>query len=312
MVQALAVAGQNEAAAVQEVSPAAPGPGEVMVRVEAASLNGIDAAVAAGYLWDMLPHTFPVVLGRDVAGTVESVGDRVDATVVGSLVTGVITKMTLGTGTIAETVVIGADALVAVPAGVSAVEAAGLGLAAVTAHDLVVALALTAEDTVLVTGASGGVGAFVVQLAAQTGAAVVATARPGAATDFVLGLGATAVVDQTGDLAAEVAAAAPGGITAAVHAAGDPAALAALLPAGGRLSSALGASADVVGRDDVAVTAVMASATPEVLGELLAAVADGTLTVPVAGTYELGSAAQALTDFGSPKQGKLVILGSAR
>ncbi len=312
MVQALAVPGRNEAAEVKEVSLAAPGPGEVRVRVEAASVNGIDAAVAAGYLWDMIPHTFPVVLGRDFAGTVESIGDGVDGVAVGDLVTGVITAMTLGTGTIAEAVVVSAGSLVPVPADVSAAEAAALGLAGVTAHDLVAALNLTVEDTVLVAGATGGVGAFVVQLAAHTGATVLATARPGAATDFVLGLGATAAVDQTADLATGVTAAAPGGITAVVHAAGDAAALSALLPAGGRLASALGASTDVVGRDDVAVTAVMASATPEVLGELLTAVADGSLRVPVARTYALDSAAQALADFGTPKQGKLVVLACAR
>ncbi|MGI3786079.1 MAG: zinc-binding dehydrogenase, partial [Janthinobacterium lividum] len=246
------------------------------------------------------------------AGTVESVGDGVGDVAVGDLVTGVITAMTLGTGTIAEAVVVGAGSLVPVPADVSAVEAAGLGLAAVTAHDLVTALDLTTEDTVLVAGAAGGVGAFVVQLAAQTGATVLATARPGAPTDFVLDLGASATVDQTADLATGVAAAAPGGITAVVHAAGDAAALSALLPAGGRLASALGASTDGVGRDDVAVTAVMASATPEVLGELLTAVADGSLRVPIDRTYALGSAAQALADFGAPKQGKLVVLTGAR
>ena len=49
---------------------AEPGQGQVRVAVEAASVNGIDAATAAGYLWDLLPATFPVVLGRDFAGTV--------------------------------------------------------------------------------------------------------------------------------------------------------------------------------------------------------------------------------------------------
>ena len=74
MVKALAVAGRGQQAKVQEVTLREPGVGEVVVRTEAASVNGIDVAAAAGYLFDMMPHEFPVVLGRDFAGTVESVG----------------------------------------------------------------------------------------------------------------------------------------------------------------------------------------------------------------------------------------------
>jgi NADPH:quinone reductase-like Zn-dependent oxidoreductase len=259
-VRALAIAGRDERAEVQEVSISGPGAGEVSVRIEAASVNGIDAAVAAGYLWDMLPHAFPVVVGRDFAGTVEAVGEGVDQPQVG---------------------------------------------------ELVAALDLTAEDIVLVAGATGGVGAFAVQLAGQTGATVLATARP-ESTSFVLGLGATHAVDQTGDLVGAVSAVAPDGITAVIHAAGDAAALAALLPAGGRLASALGATAEAVGRDDITVTSVMGTATLPLLGTLLDAVANKDLSGPIAHTYPLGSAAQALADFGAPKKGKLVVVADAR
>ena len=310
-MRALAITGRDQRGVVQEVPVPGPGAGQVSVRVEAASVNGIDAAAAAGYLWDMLPHAFPVVLGRDFAGTVEAVGEGVDQPQVGERVTGVITEMTLGRGSIAEIVVADAGSLVAVPSGVSAEQAAGLGLAAVTAHDLVAALDLTSEDVVLVAGATGGVGAFAVQLSGQAGATVLATARPESA-DFVLGLGATHPVDQTGDLAAAVSAVAPGGITAVIHAAGDATAQAALLPAGGRLASALGATAEAVGRDDITVTSVTGTATLPLLGMLLDAVANGGLRVPIARTYPLGSAAQAITDFGAPKTGKLVVVTDAR
>src|ERR671928_97734 len=59
MVHALATGGREDTFTVRDVPQADPGPGQVRVAVEAASLNGIDAKVAAGYLWDMLPHTFP-------------------------------------------------------------------------------------------------------------------------------------------------------------------------------------------------------------------------------------------------------------
>src|SRR5206468_10929933 len=139
-------------------------------------------------------------------------------------------------------------------------------------------------DVVLVSGATGGVGAYAVQLAAATGATVLATARPDAAVDFVRGLGATGAVDYTGDVAAAVRAVAPDGLTAVVHAAGDPAALAALLRPGGRMASVLGANQENAGRADVTVTTVM-GADPGKLPALLDGVASGTLKVPVARTY---------------------------
>jgi NADPH:quinone reductase-like Zn-dependent oxidoreductase len=307
-VRALAVAGRDQPAAVQDVESTEPGRGEVRVAVEAASVNGIDAAVAAGHLWDMLPHEFPVVLGRDFAGTVASTGDGVDELRVGDRVAGVITDLSLGRrGAIAEEVAVPAATLAVIPAAVAAEQAAAVGLAGVTAHDLVDALALSRGDVVLVSGATGGVGAFAVQLAAAAGARVVATARPGAATDFVRTLGAEDCVDHTSDLAPQVSGIAPAGVTAAIHVAGDPAALAALLQPSGRLASALGATVDQAGRDDVSVTPVMGVATPQKLTSLLDAVASGVLAVPIMRTYPLDGAAQAITDFSTHKLGKLVV-----
>ncbi len=306
-MRALAFRSRSDKLAVQDIPATDPGPGQVQVAVEAASINGIDAAAAAGYLWDMLPAAFPVVLGRDLGGSVAAAGEAVTGFAPGDRVAGVITGMTLGAGTIAGMVTVDAGILTAQPAGVSSVQAAGAGLAAVTAHDLITALALTEADVVLVSGATGGVGAYAVQMASADGALVLATARPGEASDFVRGLGADAAIDYTGDLAAAVRAAAPEGVTAVVHAAGDVAALAALLNPDGRLVSALGATAEQAGRDDITVTGVMAMAEPEKFAALLAGVAAGTLKVPVARSYPLDQATQALADFGGHKLGKLVI-----
>jgi NADPH:quinone reductase len=308
VVSALAFAGVEEKPALRDVSPAPLGAGQVRVAVEAASVNGIDASVATGRLWDAVPHTFPVVLGRDLAGTVEEVGEGVRRFTAGQRVTGVISAPTLGrdTGTISQQVTVDAGILTPVPHGVSSVQAAATGLAAVTARDLVAALQLTGDDVVLVSGATGGVGAYAVQLAVKAGATVLATARPGDATDCVRRLGAALVVDYT-DLASAGAAVAPWGVTAIVHTAGDAASLATLLSPGGRLVSALGATTEQVGRNDITVTPVVAGADPVKLAPLLADVACGRLKVPVTHTYPLERAADAVADFADHKLGKLVV-----
>jgi len=299
MVRAVAITDRDRRPEVLDLPlVTTPGPGQVSVAVEAASVNGIDASVAAGHLWDVVPFDFPVVLGRDFAGTVTAVGDDVDAFRPGDRVAGVVTGMSLATGTMVETIVFPADAVAAVPPDVTAVDAAGAGLAAVTAKDLVDALALTRDDTVLVSGATGGVGAFAVQLAHGIGARVIATARPGPAVEFVRALGAAEAVDY---------GASPTGVTAVVHAAGDPAAVAASLPPGGRLASAIGATAEQVGRRDLTVIAVVSESSPRKVAALLDAVADGTLRVPVARTYPMASAPAAIADLAGPKLGKLVV-----
>ncbi|TCN37294.1 NADPH:quinone reductase-like Zn-dependent oxidoreductase [Kribbella orskensis] len=307
MARALAIAERDEKPAIQEVPAQIPEAGQVRVAVEAASVNGIDAATAAGYLWDLMPHTFPVTLGRDFAGLVQAVGDGVTNVQVGDRVAGVITGMALGKGAIADSATVDAGTTAVIPEAVSSAQAAGLGLVGLTATALLDALKLTADDTVLVSGATGGVGAVAVQLAAATGAKVIGTARPGAA-EFVRGLGAHEVVDYTADLGAAVQVVAPDGVTAVVHAAGDPATLAGVLQPGGRLASALGATPEQAGRDDVTVLTAMADATSEQLTKLLEATANGSLQVPVFRTYTFDEAHQAVTDFGNHKLGKLVII----
>ena len=306
MARALAIAGRNEKPAIQEVPAPAPEAGQVRVVVEAASVNGIDAATAAGYLWDMFPHTFPVALGRDFAGRVEAVGDGVTGVQVGDRVAGAITGMSPGKGAIADSVTVDVGITAVIPEGVDSGQAAGLGLVGLSATALLDALKLTADDTVLVSGATGGVGAIAVQLAAATGAKVIGTVRADAA-EFVRGLGAHEVVDYTGDLGAAVRAVAPDGVTAVVHAAGDPAILAGVLQPGGRLASVLGASPEQTGREDITVLPVMADATSEQLTKLLEAMATGRLQVPVSQTYTFDEAPQAVADFGHHKLGKLVV-----
>ncbi len=306
-MRALAVTGRGVAPAVVDLDAPVPGAGEIRVAVSAASVNGFDLAVAGGHVWDHMPHTFPVILGRDYAGTVDALGAGVTGIDVGDRVAGVNTALDLGAGPLAEQFVVSADALTPVPSAVSDTQAAAVGLAGITALDAIAELHLSGDDSVLVVGATGGVGSFAVQLAAASGARVIATARPGKATEFVRSLGAVEGVDYTTDLSAAVRAVAPQGPSAVLHAAGDPATPAVLLAPGGRFASVLGARAEQIGRDDLAVSTLLAAYTPNKLAELLAKVAAGQLTVPIAATYSLTDAPDALTAFAGGKLGKIVV-----
>jgi NADPH:quinone reductase-like Zn-dependent oxidoreductase len=306
-MRALAIRSRGAAPEVEEVPNPGAGGGEVRIAVEAASINGFDLAVAGGYVWEMMPHTFPVVLGRDYAGVVEAVGAGVEGVRVGDRVAGVITARELGAGPIGELLVVDESAITAVPDSVTTVQAAAVGLAGITAVDAVAELGIASGDVVLISGATGGVGAFAVQLAAARGAKVVATAVPGAATDFVRALEAAEVVDYSDDVAAEIRAISPDGVAKVLHAAGDLTALGSVLAAGGRLVSTVGARAEQVDRDDVSVIAAMASYAPPKLDQLLEQVVSGRLSVPVTAEYPLAEAAQALTAFAGGKLGKIVV-----
>lgn len=184
----------------------------------------------------------PVVVGKDFAGTVEAVGDGVDGYTVGDAVFGVVMRPFLGDGSLAEFVTIPADyGMTRIPDGLDMRSAGALGLAGTAAHDSVNAVDPQQGEMILISDATGGVGALAVQLAGSRGARIIATARPGTEADFVTGLtdAEIDVVDYSGDLVAQVRAIAPGGVDAVLHLAGDGDQLADLLRPGGRIASTL-------------------------------------------------------------------------
>ena len=303
-MRAIAVTDYGTPPSLTEVAKPEPGPGEILVRVRASSINGFDVAVAAGMLKGMMEHRFPVVLGKDFAGAVEALGEGAVRFAVGDQVFGVVMKPYLGDGGLGEYVVVGEQYGVArAPEGVDVQSAGALGLVGAAALDSIAAVKLAPGEPVLISGATGGVGAIVVQYAAAAGAEVIATARPGAEEDFVRGFGATYVVDYTGDVAAQVRALAPDGVPAIVHLAGDPSQLTDLLRPDGRLASTLGFGSD----QHPNAIAVMASPERATLDRLAADVAHGALRVPVARTYRLEETPQALADFGAGTIGKLAV-----
>jgi len=308
-MKAFALTARDTQPALQELAQPEPAAGQVLVEVQAASVNGFDLSVAAGYVFDMLPHEFPVVLGRDLVGTVTAVGDGVEGLSVGDLVAGVIPGMDLGpaTGSFTEQVALPARAVTRVPDGVGPEQAAVIGLAGIAASDALDALDVQPGETVLVSGATGGVGSIATQLAVVAGATVIGTARPGAEQEYVRSLGAAHTVDYTGDLTTAVRAIAPDGVDKALHFAGDAATVAGLLRAGGTIASTLGATPEQLGRDDITLAAIMAAATADKLARLLGLVADGKLQVNTEASVPLDRAHEALGLFADGTLGKVLI-----
>ncbi|GAA4929682.1 NADP-dependent oxidoreductase [Actinoplanes utahensis] len=182
--------GGPEVLHVAEVPVPEPGPGQVRVRVAASVVHPVDLMVRSGRFPAPLPAGLPYTPGWDVAGTVDAVGPSAGEFTIGDEVIGFSPWLRTTTGAHAEFVVLDAAWLTAAPAGVPATDAATLptnGLAAAQALDL---LALPAGATVLVTGAAGQVGGFVLALARQAGLHATGLAGPDD-REFVESLGAT-------------------------------------------------------------------------------------------------------------------------
>ncbi|WBO63302.1 NADP-dependent oxidoreductase [Streptomyces camelliae] len=153
------------------------GPGEIRIRVHAATVNPVDTLVRRGiaFISDAEP---PYVPGMDAAGVIEQIGEGTDTDLtVGDHVMAV--AVVSGThGAYAEHLVVPAESVVRVPTGVSAVEAATLPMNGLTARMALDMLHLPAGATVAVTGAAGAVGGYAVQLAKADGFRVIADAAP--------------------------------------------------------------------------------------------------------------------------------------
>ena len=310
VIKALALEGFDRPPVVIEVPAPQPASGELLVRVHAASVNAYDAFVAMGMAKDFMAYEFPAVLGQDLAGVVEAVGDEVEGFREGDRVFGTIgAKGTVHDGTFAELATPRAPALALTPAAVDDQRAGTLGVAATTAMSAVAAIDPSEDATVLIVGATGGVGTFAIQLAAVRGARVIASVMPGD-EDVVTALGAAETVDYTKDVIGAVRERHPEGIDAVIdlvhHDPGEFGALVALVRAGGRAASALGGAGDATEIGEVQVQ--NAGGDPSHLGALASMMEEGTLKAAIRRTYPLADAAQALADFtNNHTVGKLVI-----
>ena len=294
--------------AVRDDVPApTPGPGEVLVRVQASSANPVDNSIAAGMLAQMgVEYEYPVTLGRDYAGVVEQVGPDVTDHAPGDEVFGFVVHAnpTARDGSWMELITVSADASIARrPTSVDVAAAGAAPLAAITALTAIDALDLSQGDSVLIVGATGGVGSFAVQLAARAGATVIA---PALTEDepYLRDLGVTEILPREGDVAAAVRERFPDGVDALLDLVNyTPGTYDAALKDGARIASPTGAAGEGPGR-----TMVMAQPTTTSLDRVAQLLDSGALKVPVQDTYPLDRATEALQALAtSHTQGKLAI-----
>ncbi|MDN3352829.1 NADP-dependent oxidoreductase [Actinomadura sp. DC4] len=266
---------------VVEVERPVPGPGQVLVAVKAAGINPGEAAVREGVFAERWPSTFPSGQGSDLAGVIEELGPDVEAFAAGDEVIG----FTHERASQAELVVVEAADLTRRPEGVSWEAAGSLFVAGTTAWAAVRAVAPGEGDTVVVSGAAGGVGSLAVQLARRTGATVIGLASPAnhewlAAHDVVPVAYGEGVADR-------VRAAAPDGVDAFIDTYGDGYVELALElgVAPERVNTIIDFPA--VEKHGVKAEGNMDGASAEVLAELAALIADGRLEVPITRVYAL-------------------------
>lgn len=196
---------------VVEVDEPHAGAGQVRIAVRAAGVNGIDWKIRAGYMREFMPLALPAGTGRDAAGVVDEVGEGVSGVAVGDAVFGA------GSATFAEYAVLTSWAVK--PAALSFEEAAGYPIPVETAIRILEQVGVQPGETLLVSGAAGGVGSAVVQIARQRGITVIGTASERNQA-YLRSLGAMPTTYGAG-LVERVRALAPNGIDAALDIAGS-------------------------------------------------------------------------------------------
>ena len=169
--------------------------GEVVIELACTSVNPVDWKIREGMLSGLFPHTFPLILGWDAAGTVSDTGEAVNEFSVGDRVYAYCRKPTVQWGTYAEYVAVPASAVAAMPANLSFAEAAAIPLVGLTSWQVLFDAAnLRAGQTVLIHAGAGGLGSIAIQLAKNAGATVFTTASA-ANHEYVRSLGADHVID---------------------------------------------------------------------------------------------------------------------
>jgi NADPH:quinone reductase-like Zn-dependent oxidoreductase len=295
--------GGVDALRVEDVEEPRPAAGEVVVAVRAAGIQPGEVNIRTGALSGIYPSTFPHGQGSDLAGVVTAVGPGVSGVAVGDEVLGWVDSRSSH----AELVAVPARQVLPKPAEVPWEVAGALFVAGTTAYAAVRAVAPGPGDTVVVSGAAGGVGSVAVQLARLAGARVIGLASP-ANHAWLESLGVEPLA-YDGDVAARLRAAAPDGVTAFVDTFGSgyvdlaiglgvaPERIDTVVdwPARARYGTQGAANAD--------------GASPEVLAELVGLVAKGELEVPVAATYPLAQVRAAFTELERRHtRGKIVLI----
>jgi NADPH:quinone reductase-like Zn-dependent oxidoreductase len=195
--------GGPEVAKLEEVPRPEPNEDEILIRVVAASVNPVDVAIRKGYLAELIGNKFPLVIGMDAAGVVEKTGAKVTKFKAGDSVFAFFTLASQGG--YAEFVIAKESEATLKPKQVTYAQAAAVGAAGSTAWQALIETAkLSAGQTVLIHGGSGGVGHLAIQIAKARGAKVIATGST-ANQDFLTQTGADVAIDYSKTKFEEVA-----------------------------------------------------------------------------------------------------------
>ena len=294
--------GGLEVLQVVEVERPKPGPGKVLVRVKAASINPGEAAIRKGLFAERWPATFPSGQGSDLAGIVQEVGPGVANVEVRDEVIG----FTNDRASQAEFVLVESGNLVPRPRNVSWEQAGALFVAGTTAYAAVRSVGLRAGDTVVVSGAAGGVGSIAVQLARNAGAKVIGLAGD-ANRKWLADHGVIPVIYGDG-VEDRVRAASGGRVDAFIDTFG-----------GGYVEMAIQLGVALTRIDTVIDFAAAAkygvktegnheAANADVLGQLAGLIAAGRLEIPIAKVYPLAQVREAYRELEQRHtRGKIVL-----
>jgi NADPH:quinone reductase-like Zn-dependent oxidoreductase len=295
--------GGTDVLRVVEVDRPVPGPQQVLIGMKAAGINPGEAAIREGAFAKQWPATFPSGQGSDLAGVVEAVGSAVRNVAVGDEVIG----FTNNRSSHAELVVVEADHLIGRPTHVSWEQAGALFVAGTTAYAAVHGVSLKAGDTIVISGAAGGVGSIAVQLAKILGAKVIGLASAANHT-WLADHGVIPVAYGEG-VADRIRAASRGKVDAFIDTFG-----------GGYVDLALelGAAPDRIdtiidfaaaAKHRVKTEGNSAAANTQVLAELASLIDTGRLEIPIAKVYHLADVRDAYQDLARRHtRGKIVLV----
>jgi len=298
--------GGPEELVVRDLPEPEPGAGQIRIRVAAAAVNNVDLQTrASAYAAYMGAIPFPMILGWDVAGVVDALGPGVADRSVGDRVIAMSAHVSTGRGTYAERVVLPADLCADAPTAVGddLAPAAALPLAAVTAIQALRVLGLNAGQTLLVTGGTGAVGGFALQLAVHAGVRTVALV-PARDADLARELGAGQVLEREGG---PVAPRLPGGpVDGVFDTAGVVASIAAVRDSGRFVSTVTGVLPDPA--RGIAPEAFTVTENGPDLAQASRLVDEGVLTLRIARdlSFDAGQEAHRLLAAGGPR-GKILL-----
>src|SRR5271165_4917552 len=276
-----------------------PGPGQVLVRVAAASVNPIDYKRRAGLTKDFYPLHFPGLIGVDLAGTVIKIGPGAEGFSVGDQV------FAMADDTYAELCVVNAAVLAKIPQGLDLIQAAALPLVTTTGNQLLSATEIKAGQTVIVVGAVGNVGRSAVFTAKERGAIVIAGVLK-RQIDEAKTVGADQVVATDDDTA--IANLAPPDAVADTVGGRTAEKLIARVKPGGVYASVVEAPQNAAKYPSVKVVHVFSKFDRKTLEFMAEAVRDGKLVIPISQKLPLSEAAEAQAAAEKGGSGKILLV----